>query len=140
MATRTTTIEFEGESAEFSISAIGVEEYREIKRKLKLTIRRFIEGIEELDPDAVTALYWLFKRRAGHQDLALDADMVFDIFPFMEAWNEADEKAEPDPTQGGSRPDGSIPALNGSSMTTSATSAMSISSSSPLSAESGVLN
>lgn len=124
-------IRFEDGEYEFDFEKVSLPEYREIKRKLGLTIRTFMEGVELADPDAVTALYWLVLRTDGkHDDLVLADDLDFDVFRFLEAWvaHEREKAAEPDPTQAGSPPDGSTPGSASSSTGTSTASPPSTSS------------
>lgn len=106
------------------------EEWLQIKDKLHLTIRQFIEGVEQLDPDAITAVYWLMMRSDGaHDALVLKRSMGFDDMKFMSAYADGalaqakESEAEADPTTGGSLPAGETPATTAT--TASATSATS---------------
>jgi hypothetical protein len=124
-------ITYEGTEYPFdtSFEQVTISEWREVKRKLKLTIRGVIEGVEQLDPDAITALYWLTVRSDGrHDDLVLGDSLEFNPIVFMAAWAEAGAEAaaegegEADPTAGGSLPDGETPATTPTARVTSATS------------------
>jgi hypothetical protein len=127
-------IRWQGSEYEFDIDKAGTAELREIKRKYKLSLRKLLEGLEEMDVDAVTCVYWLVMRSDGkHDDLVLGDDLEFPVVEFMAAWADDQQEAEPDPTQDGSLPDTATPQLNGSSTRTSAKSATSTSPASPAS-------
>ena len=135
-------ITFEDKTYTFDRSKIDVTEWRELKRKYGITPRGFEDGIKEADPDVMTFLYWLLRKRDGDVHLTLGDHLKPDIIALHAAIADAvteeppAEEAEPDPTQDGSLPVTSTPISNGSSKATSATSATSISSSSPVSATS----
>lgn len=124
-------IKWQGSEYEFEIDKVATPELREIKRKYKLTLRGLLDGLEQLDVDAITCMYWLVMRSDGkHDDLVLSDDLNFPVVEFMSAWADGQETPEPDPTQDGSLPDGSTPGLRSSSTRTWGTSATSTSSSS----------
>lgn len=97
-------IRWQGKTIDFDIDTITVDELREIKRKYKFTGRQFIEGLQDIDPDAFTCLYWVVMRRGGDTGLVLGDDISFPLIEFASAWAEAQEEPEPDPTRDGSRP------------------------------------
>lgn len=135
-------ISYDGRDVDFddTFMSVTAEEWREIKRKLNLTVRGVIFGMADVDADAVTATRWLLLRAAGQHDLVLDPAEEFSVVGFAAAWREAEEAQpgpEPDPTQAGSPPAGTTPQLTGSSTPTSEPSSASTSSPSPGTAESG---
>lgn len=67
-------------------------EARLVQRATGMTPDAFNKGLEKDDPEAVTALVWILRRRAGEADLEFD-DVDFNLagIQFL-----ADE---PDPTQ-----------------------------------------
>jgi hypothetical protein len=124
-------IKWDGSDYEFDIDKAGVAELREIKRKFGFSLRKLLEGVEELDVDAVTCVYWMVMRSDGkHDDLVLGDDLEFPVVEFMAAWAEGRE-SEPDPTPAGSPPDTGTPRPTGSSAKTSARSVTSTSPPSP---------
>ena len=145
-------IRFQGnEYPDIDIENVSIEELREIKRKLGLSIGKFMEGTEELDPFALTAMYWLMMRSDGkHDDLVLSAKLDFPWMEFASAWadsavdakkaaDEAKALAAEDPTQAdpdASLPDTGTPDSTGSSAATSEKSATTTSSRSHATADS----
>jgi hypothetical protein len=133
-------IQFEDREYKFDKNAITVDEWRELKRKYRMTPKQFDDCIGEADPDASTFLYWVILRQSGNQAIPLGDQLKPDIIALnaavAAALDDEENEAEPDPTQDGSRPDGSTPGLSGSSPRTSARSAASTSSSSQNSAAS----
>src|SRR5262245_39597318 len=89
-----------GERLCFDEEHLTVEEARAIKQHAGLTIRGFLDGLREYDVDALVALIWLAKHRAGEPAPwnnnglgSLDLLTDIDIIP--------DEEAAPDPPPGG---------------------------------------
>jgi len=62
---------------DFDVENAGIEELRQIKSKLGLTVRQFIAGINELDVDCMTAMRWILLRRSNPR-LVLDAAEKYD--------------------------------------------------------------
>jgi hypothetical protein len=129
-------ISYEGHDTDFdeTFMPVTAEEWREIKRKLGLTVRGVLAGMMDVDADAATAVRWLVLRAAGQQNLVLDPAAEFSVMEFAAAWREAEEaepEPEPDPTPAGSPPATPTPESNGSTTLTSASSSPSISSPSP---------
>jgi len=123
-------IRWQGSEYDFDIDKAGTAELREIKRKYGLSLRKLLEGMQEMDVDAVTCLYWLVMTSDGkHDDLVLGDDLEFPVVEFMSAWaeSESQEEAEPDPTRDGSLPDTATLPSNGSSTKTLAKSGTSTS-------------
>ena len=139
------TITFEGREWEYDTDHIGVLQAMAFHSVHGLTVRAWLEGVQETDPRAYQCAYWLMLQQNGVEKPLKDLD--FDLMEFMTAYAEAilaeverqkelETEKEPDPTQD-SRPDGKTPASAGSSTSRSAKSAPSTSSSSPASATSG---
>jgi len=113
---------------DFDVENAGIEELRQIKSKLGLTVRQFIAGINELDVDCMTAMRWILLRR-GNPRLVLDAAEKYDYWEFANAYlarraeqiKEAEQQAA-DPTLAGSPPAGTTIASTGSTTPTSANS------------------
>src|SRR5215469_13336214 len=103
------TLKYEGREYTFEVEKATADEWREIKRKLRMTIRQVLQGVLDSDIDATTALRWLVLRSdRQHDDLVLDADAKFDVFAFLTAWktynDDIDAEKEPDPIQAGTLP------------------------------------
>lgn len=110
---------WQGSEYDFDIDKITVEEARQIKRKYTFTIAGLLEALREVDPDAMTCLYWLVMRSDGkHDDLVLSDDLNFPIVEFGAAWAASLEEGEPDPTPDGSPQGSTTPASTGSSPVT----------------------
>jgi hypothetical protein len=98
-------INYEGREWTFEASKIGVEEWRELKRKYKMTPKAFQEGLDEADPDVMTFAYWVLLRQNGGTTLPLGDQLKPDIIALNNAFgeaaqNEPDEpEPEPDPTK-----------------------------------------
>ena len=137
------TIDFEGREWHFDKNEIGVDEWRELKRKYKMTPRQFDEGVSQADPDGYTFLYWVMLRQNGDQRAVLGDHLKPDIIALNAAIAKAlvtereqeGEEAEPDPPLAGSLP--ATTPSNGSAAATSNGSAPSTSSSLPATATSG---
>lgn len=87
-------IRFEGRDTEFDSTKIDVDEWRELKRKYKMTPRAWEDGIPEADPDALTFLYWLLLRRSGEQNAVLGDGLKFDMIALHTAVGKATEAEE----------------------------------------------
>src|ERR1700735_2165874 len=110
-------ISYQGAEYEFDEEKIGVDEWRELKRKYKMTPLAYGKGIGEADPDASTFCYWIMLRRAGQQ-VSLGDHLKPDLLQLnkaiaeaqaAEAAAEAGEIAEqaaagPGPTKAGASP------------------------------------
>jgi hypothetical protein len=125
---------------DFDVEHAGLDELRQIKKKLDLTVRQLIAGLNEIDVDAMTAVRWVV-RRQHDQRLVLDAGEKYDFWEWANAYlasrtaaQEREEEEEPDPTLAGTLPAGPTPASAGSSTPTSENSPSSTDSVSPGSA------
>lgn len=58
-------ITYQGHDYSFDLRAIGVDEYRQLKRKYAMTPKQFGDGLDEADPDAMTFLFWVLLRQNG---------------------------------------------------------------------------
>jgi len=106
-----------------SFKSVTMPEWRQIKQKTGYTLRQFLEGVGDVDPDALTCLRWLVLRSdRQHDALVLNLDAGYSAIGFAEAWKtyQEDEAAEAaaDPTLAGSLPAGPTPELNGSTTPT----------------------
>lgn len=94
-------VHFEDKDYTFDIEALDVSEARTIKRQTGLTIRALMNGLEEMDPDAMVALYWLMLKQNGQMT---DPNKVnFPMLKFGEALADAfaaeQEAEEANPTE-----------------------------------------
>ena len=114
-------ISYDGKDWEFDRESITVDEWRELKRKYKMSPRGFENGTSEADPDAMTFLYWAMLRQDGDLRAALGDQLKPDIIALhaamaaalaAEADDDEDEDAgaEADPTGAGAPPAPSPPA------------------------------
>jgi hypothetical protein len=92
---------FEGETFEFEIEAMTLPEATYLKRQKGMTIKGLIEGLQELDPDALAACYWLMLKQSGK---VMDINKLpdFPVIKFGEAIAEAfaaESEDEEDPTK-----------------------------------------
>lgn len=102
-------VEYEGRQWHFDTGTITVDEWRELKRKYKMTPKGFEDGISEADPDASTFAYWIMLRQNGRQNVPLGDHLKPDITALNHALNAAqlaelqaqppeEEGEEPGPT------------------------------------------
>ena len=94
-------VTFEGKEYNFDIEALDLSEARTIKRQTGLTLRALMTGLEEMDPDALAALYWLMQKQNG---IAADPNKVnFPLLKFAEAliaaFEAESEAQEENPTE-----------------------------------------
>lgn len=82
-------ITYQGREYPFDETAITVDEWRELKRKYRMTPKGFEDGAENADPDAMTFLYWLLMRRDGQQQLLLGDHLKPDVIALHTALAEA---------------------------------------------------
>lgn len=105
-------ITYEGTGYDFDLDRVGVDEWRELKRKYKMTPKQFQDGTAEADPDAMTFLYLSMLRQAGRANVSLGDHLKPDIIALnhaLDAAMQAEEEAaaaepEPDPTKGSPSP------------------------------------
>jgi len=111
-------ITYEGREYSFEVDRIDVTEWRELKRKYKMTPKQFEAGVSEADPDAMTFLYWIMLRQNGQAApaLTLGDHLKPDIVGLNNGLSEAagddpdEPEAEPDPTKAsGSTPTSPAP-------------------------------
>lgn len=74
-------IRYQGIDYDFDIKRTSANDLREIKRQSGLTVARLLQGIDDLDIDAIAALRWLVLRSDGqHDDLPFDPKAPFDDY------------------------------------------------------------
>jgi hypothetical protein len=83
--------DFEGRDWDWDFDKIGVDEWREVKRKLKMTPKAVQEGIDEADPDAMTVAYWTMLQQAGLPSQPLGDNLKPDILKLNQAVGTAIE-------------------------------------------------
>lgn len=75
----------DGSTYDFDTATLRVGEMRALKKASGLKIKDFTEGLAESDPDALTALVWLAKRRCGEHIKFDDLDFDLSDFEIVEA-------------------------------------------------------
>lgn len=86
------TIEFEGKSYKLDMDNIDVVEAMLIKTKTGHNLLPFQAALEECDPTALRALYWLMMKQKG---VTMDYERVnFKIVQYVKAVQEATDDAE----------------------------------------------
>jgi len=134
-------IRYQGqEYDDYNVEQAGIEELRQVKAKLGLTVRQLLAGTAEIDVDAMTAVRWIVRRQRD-QRLVLDAGEKYDYWEWANAYlasrvaAQAQEE-DPDPTTAGSLPAGPTPESTASSTPTPVSSPESTASPSPAGATS----
>ena len=94
-------IEYEGKTYTVDPDEILLDEAMFIKVKFNFTLRAWQTALEESDPSALLALYWLMMKQNGTR---VDPDRVnFKVVKFIEAFDQAQraeaETAEETPTR-----------------------------------------
>lgn len=99
-------IHFEDTDYNFDIEALDLAEARHIKRQTGLSMRGLMDGLADIDPEALVAIYWLMLKQNGQVS---DMNKLnFSVLKFAEAVGKAfDEEAaarkateEANPTEG----------------------------------------
>ena len=99
-------IHFDDRDYNFDIEEMDLAESRHIFRQTGLTMKGLLDGLAELNPEALVAVYWLMLKQNGQVS---DMNKVnFKVLKFGEAMGKAfDEEAaarkateEADPTEG----------------------------------------
>lgn len=89
----------DGADYQFDPNTLDLDEAKTIKKVSGLTVRRFQEGMQDLDADALQAMVWLTKTRAG--EAVRFADIKFDIIPLISSFRQEVPPGEPgDPPVG----------------------------------------
>jgi hypothetical protein len=83
--------DFEGRDWDWEFDKIGVDEWREVKRKLKMTPKAVQDGIDEADPDSMTVVYWTMLQQAGLPGQPLGDALKPDILALNQAVGTAAE-------------------------------------------------
>lgn len=92
-------VHFDDKDYQFDIEALDLSEARYIKRNAGLTVKALMDGLSEMDADAIAALYWLMLKQNGQ---ATDIGKLnFSVLKFAEALGNAfnAESEEEDPTE-----------------------------------------
>jgi hypothetical protein len=105
-------ITYLGQEYDLDLDKVGIDEWREAKRKYGLTPKAVQDGLDEADPDAMTFAYWVMLRQSGQPAGTLGDHLKPDIIALNNAVGtavEAERKAQleaeaqraaaPDPTQ-----------------------------------------
>lgn len=58
-------VHYDGKDYEFDLDDIGIDEATTIYRKCKLTLIGLEQGMTDLNPDALRAIYWYMLKRNG---------------------------------------------------------------------------
>lgn len=86
-------IDFDGKTYDLDPTEIDIDEAMFIKVKFGFSLKGWQEALEESDPAALKALYWLMMKQNGTR---VDVDRVnFKVVKFIEAFDQA-QKAEGD--------------------------------------------
>jgi hypothetical protein len=76
-------IEFEGESLDLDIEGVSLQHAMFIYNKWNLTVLDCLEGLDRLNPKAMSAYYWLAHEQSGKR---IDVNqMNFPVIKFMMA-------------------------------------------------------
>lgn len=108
---------YQGTEYVYDDGRLDVEEARALKRHGDLTVSSFVVGMGTLDPDALTGMVFIGKRRAG--EAVRWQDIGFDVF---ELANSMKPDEEPNEGQGEGKADGSRPTVPGVTTTPDGTS------------------
>jgi hypothetical protein len=152
-------VTYQGHDYTFDQDAITVDEWRELKRKLKMTPGQWQAGLDEADPDTFTFLYWLLIKHDGQPGAVLGDGLKFNLIELNNAIGTAAEQedrerkaaeqaeleaaaakaAELGPTQPGAAPSAEPASLTATTLTPSqpGTITASTGSSTPISSSSG---
>jgi len=94
-------VHFEEQDYNFDIEDLSLSQARSIFRQTGLTVKGLMDGLNEMDPEALAALYWLMLAQNG---TVTDINKVnFKVMKFAEALGKAfeDEVGDAeDPTAG----------------------------------------
>jgi hypothetical protein len=84
-------INYLGTEYHFDEEDVSTDEWRELKRKYKMTPRAYGVGMGDADPDASTFCYWIMLRRAGNQQVTLGDHLKPDVLALNKAIAAAQE-------------------------------------------------
>ena len=94
------TVRFEDQEFELDIEELTLNQALYIYRQAKMSVRDLMVGLQDLNPDAMAALYWLMLDQNGKR--ADIGKLNFKILAFAAALSDAfpsdEEDAEADPT------------------------------------------
>lgn len=95
-----------GKDYEFDRNKLALTEAISLKKASGFTVRGFQDGLNDLDPEALQAMVWLAKQRAGEAVRMQDID--FEIYELCGTLrNEEPASEQPDPPAAPPIPDGS---------------------------------
>jgi hypothetical protein len=83
--------DFQGRDWDWDFDKIAVDQWREVKRKLKMTPKAVQVGIDEADPDSMTVVYWTMLQQAGLPSQPLGDALKPDILALNQAVGAAAE-------------------------------------------------
>jgi hypothetical protein len=83
-------VEYDGKKYEFDMDEITVQQAKIIKTYCGLNMATISDALEEADPDAMAALFWLMKQQNGERVQIQTVD--FKLLKFANALNEASER------------------------------------------------
>lgn len=86
----------DGTEYDFDTATLRVGEMRALKKASGMKIKDFTEGLADADPDALTALVWLAKRRAGEHIKFDDLDFELGDFDVIEPDDPQDAAGDGD--------------------------------------------
>lgn len=92
-------VHFDDRDYDFDIEGMTLAQARSIKRQTGLSVRGLLNGLSEMDPEALGSLYWLMLNQNG---ITTDISKVnFKVLAFGEALSAAfpaDDEGEENPT------------------------------------------
>lgn len=80
-------VSFEGKDYQFDIEELTLNQARYISRNCKLSVRKLMDGLVDLDPEALAALYWLMCDQNGERKEISKVD--FPLIKFAAAIGDA---------------------------------------------------
>lgn len=89
----------DGAEYEFDQNKLALGEAIAVKKSSGLTVKAFQEGLVEMDPEALQAMVWLARRRAG--EAVRLQDVEFDVVAFAQSLRVEDPQGDAsDPPSG----------------------------------------
>ena len=85
-------IDFEGRDWKLDLDAVGIDEWRIVKRNYKMTPKAVQNGVDEADPDSMTVIYWLMLLQNGQAGAVLSDALKPDIIALNNAVSTAAEQ------------------------------------------------
>lgn len=95
-----------GTEYEFDQNKLALTEAIAVKKTTGLTVKSFQEGLQEMDPEALQAMVWLARKRAGEairlQDVDFDVVALCATLRYVEPPGAETDPPSGQPTQTGS--------------------------------------